>query len=55
MRRVSPRLLRRDFYNSLLAAYRTDEVRAQLEIAGLGHLESETVSDRHFIVWGRLA
>jgi ubiquinone/menaquinone biosynthesis C-methylase UbiE len=50
-----PEVLRRDFYNSLLAAYRPSEVRAQLRSAGLDHLESEIVSDRHFIVWGRLA
>ncbi len=49
-----PEVLRDDFYHSLRAAYRIDEVRAQLARAGLGHLELEVVSDRHFIVWGRL-
>jgi trans-aconitate methyltransferase len=46
-------LLRQDFYNSLLAAYREPEVRAQLDAAGLSHLTVELVSDRHLIVWGR--
>ena len=48
-----PEILRRDFYNSLLAAYRIDEVQAQLQQAGLEYLEVKPVSDRHFILWGR--
>jgi trans-aconitate methyltransferase len=51
---VEPEALRRDFLHSLLAAYRPDEVRAQLERAGLADLRSEIVSDRHFVVWGTL-
>ena len=47
-----PEILRNDFFNSLLAAYRPTEVLGQLEKAGLGHLKIEVVSDRHFIVWG---
>jgi SAM-dependent methyltransferase len=47
-----PDVLRTDFHNSLLAAYRPSEVREQLEGASLSHLEIEVVSDRHFIVWG---
>jgi SAM-dependent methyltransferase len=46
-------VLRRDFFNSLCAAYRPDEVRSQLLRAGLGHLRLEVVSDRHFAVFGR--
>lgn len=46
-------VLRRDFFNSLCAAYRPEEVRSQLLRAGLGHLRLETVSDRHFAVFGR--
>ena len=46
-------VLQRDFFNSLCAAYRPDEVRSQLTRAGLGHLRVETVSDRHFAVFGR--
>lgn len=49
-----PPVLKKDFYNSLLAAYRPDEVGKQLEAAGLGYLNVETVSDRHFLVWGRM-
>jgi SAM-dependent methyltransferase len=45
-------LLRRDFLHSLRAAYRPDEVRAQLARAGLA-LACEVVSDRHWIAWGR--
>jgi 2-polyprenyl-3-methyl-5-hydroxy-6-metoxy-1,4-benzoquinol methylase len=46
-------ILKRDFFNSLCAAYRLEEVRSQLTRAGLGHLQVETVSDRHFAVFGR--
>ena len=48
-----PEILRRDFYQSLLAAYREDEVRAQLEQAGLAHFWVEVASDRHLVVWGK--
>lgn len=48
-----PEILRADFFHSLCAAYRPDEVRAQLAAAGL-ELEVEVVSDRHWIAWGRL-
>ena len=46
-----PPILQADFYNSLLAAFRLDEVRSQLKDAGLA-LHCEEVSDRHFAVWG---
>lgn len=49
-----PDVLRQDFFNSLLAAYRLDEVGAQLTEAGLGELQVREVSDRHFIVWGHV-
>jgi ubiquinone/menaquinone biosynthesis C-methylase UbiE len=49
-----PEILRRDFYNSLVAAYTVREVRAQLEAAGLGYLASKQVSDRHLAVWGKM-
>lgn len=49
-----PEILRRDFFRSLLAAYRVGEVRAQLSAVGLESLAVEPVSDRHFIVHGRL-
>lgn len=48
-----PEVLRRDFYNSLLAAFEPAEVRAQLAQAGLSGLRVEMVSDRHLLVHGR--
>ena len=45
-------ILKKDFYNSLLAAYRPGEIESQLSRAGLQSLNIEIVSDRHFIVWG---
>lgn len=50
----APELLRRDFANSLRAAYRPEEVRAQLKEAGLPGFEVRVVSDRHLLVAGRL-
>lgn len=47
-----PEVLKRDFYNSLLAAFEIDEVKAQIGNAGLGNLETKKVSDRHLIVFG---
>jgi SAM-dependent methyltransferase len=47
-----PAVLRTDFYNSLCAAYRPDEVAAQLKTTALSHLVIEVISDRHLIVWG---
>jgi SAM-dependent methyltransferase len=49
-----PEVLRRDFYNSLLAAFEPGEVRTQLAEAGLADLEVEEASDRHLVVWGRV-
>lgn len=51
-----PDVLVDDFRRSLRAAYRVDEVRAQLAAAGLdGALGVEQVSDRHLLVQGCLA
>ncbi len=50
-----PEVLRRDFHASLLAAYRVDEISAQLAGVGLGHLTVEMVSDRHWIAHGSVA
>ncbi len=47
-------ILRHDFFHSLLAAYRVDEVRAQLRTMGLHALCVESVSDRHLIVHGHV-
>ena len=49
-----PEVLRRDFYNSLLAAFTPAEVRKQLNQAGLNTLQVEIVSDRHLLVFGRV-
>jgi len=46
-------VLRRDFYNSLLAAFTPEEVRDQLRRAGL-RFEVEVVSERHMCVKGQL-
>lgn len=51
---VSPdesEILKRDFFNSLLAAFTPDEVRAQLRRAGL-ELDVEVVSERHMRIAG---
>jgi SAM-dependent methyltransferase len=47
-------ILKKDFYNSLLAAFTVGEVRAQLRRTGLAHLGCETASERHWLVSGRL-
>ncbi len=47
-----PDILRRDFYHSLRAAYRPEEVREQLDQAGLRHFQIGIVSDRHFVIAG---
>jgi SAM-dependent methyltransferase len=49
-----PEVLKRDFFNSLCAAFEPGEVRAQLDSCGLGALDVRTVSDRHLLVAGRL-
>ncbi len=49
-----PEVLQTDYYNSLLAAFGVDEVRQQLEEAGLQQLELASISDRHLAVWGSL-
>ena len=48
-------VLRHDFFNSLLAAYRLEEVADQLRAAGLSHLKIEAVSDIHLLVSGRMS
>lgn len=50
--RGEPEVLRRDFFNSLQAAFTPAEVREQLKEAGLAGLRVEVVSDRHLIVFG---
>jgi len=52
--RSEPAVLRRDFFNSLLAAFTPADVRRQLKAAGLDQLRVEIVSDRHLVVLGRI-
>jgi len=47
-------VLRKDFRDSLFAAFEPREVVAQLEQAGLSELEVGVVSDRHLAIQGRL-
>jgi len=47
-----PEILRRDFFNSLLAAYSVDEVEAQIRDAGLDYLTAKEVGDRHLLISG---
>ncbi len=49
-----PPILKKDFFNSLLAAYNQAEIASQLAASGLEKLKFEIISDRHFIVWGNL-
>ncbi len=49
-----PEILRRDFFNSLCAAFNQTEVRMQLFEAGLADFQVEKVSDRHLAIHGRL-
>ena len=49
-----PAILRRDFYNSLLAAFTDDEVAAQLGEMNLSRLLIDVPDDRHWVVGGRL-
>lgn len=51
---TAPELLRRDYHASLLAAFRPEEVRQQLEAHGLGCLQVRPRQDRYLEVWGRL-
>jgi len=48
-------ILRRDFYNSLLAAFTVAEVRSQLAHSGLERCRCEAIDDRHWLVAGRIA
>jgi hypothetical protein len=49
-----PAILRRDFFNSLLAAFTDDEVAAHLAELNLSRLVIDVPDDRHWIVAGRL-
>jgi len=49
-----PEVLRKDFYNSLLAAFTPDEVRVQIDNANLDSLNIDVISDRHMLIYGYL-
>ncbi len=49
-----PEILRRDFFNSLHAAYTIEEIEAQLQTSGLYYLDVYEISDRHWVALGRL-
>jgi SAM-dependent methyltransferase len=49
-----PEVLQKDFYLSLCAAFRTDEIREQLALAELAHLKVDVVSGHHLIIYGHL-
>ncbi|MBU0484557.1 MAG: class I SAM-dependent methyltransferase [Proteobacteria bacterium] len=47
-----PDILKKDFFNSLLAAYTVDEIKNQLTSHDLSELTVKTVSNRHLAVSG---
>jgi trans-aconitate 2-methyltransferase len=51
----APPVLRRDYAQSLRAAFRRVEVEAQLQQAGIEGLAVRELDDRYLEVWGRLA
>ncbi len=48
-----PEVLRTDFHNSLLAAYRIEEIATQLREVGIDWLRLQALGDRHIIAYGR--
>ena len=48
------KILKEDFYNSLLAAYSLDEIHSQLTLADLKQIDLKQISDRHWQVAGTL-
>ena len=50
----APAILKRDFYNSLLAAFTEDEVAAHLAELNLSRLVIDVIDDRHWVVAGRV-
>lgn len=47
-----PEILKRDLFNSLLAAYTVDEIEEQLKEAGIDYLSVTEIGDRHCIIAG---
>lgn len=48
----SPAILRKDFFNSLMAGYTEDEVTTQLARMNLTRLLIDVIDDRHWVVGG---
>ena len=51
---TEPDILRRDFYNSLMAAFTEDEVTSQLARMNLTRLLIDVIDDRHWVVGGTI-
>ncbi|MDJ0572187.1 MAG: class I SAM-dependent methyltransferase [Pleurocapsa sp. MO_192.B19] len=49
-----PDILKRDFYNSLLAAFEISEIKEQLKLANIDNLSVKQISDRHVLISGFL-
>lgn len=49
----APPILQADFFHSLCAALRPDELVAMLRADGLGHLRVAPVGGRHLALWGQ--
>lgn len=49
-----PEILRRDFDNSLLAAFRVEEIVEQPTEARLDHFSIREISDRHVVIEGSM-
>ena len=52
--RDEPEILKRDFYNSLLAAFEIAEIQEQLKSTYLDNLSVTQISDRHVVIAGLL-
>ena len=50
----APAVLRRDFFNSLMAAFTEDEVTTQLARLNLTRLLIDVIDDRHWVVGGTM-
>ena len=49
-----PEILKRDFYNSLCAAFTPEEVVRQLQDSGIEGLDLQVISDRHMVIYGNI-
>jgi hypothetical protein len=50
----APAILRKDFFNSLMAGYTEDEVTTQLARMNLTRLLIDVIDDRHWVVGGTI-